>query len=124
MNLSNQGNHKGENKMLKVVRNSPEVKDVNGFSTNEMGWVVVTENKTRVSSNIHYSFKGACREIRRLEKNHYAQKETRLQEMLSYIDLDEMLDTLNKKCGNGQPLTLQEKQAIRFMVEELSKAVR
>ena len=111
-------------KMLKVVQNSPEIKDGNGFSTNEIGWVVVTENKTRVSSNIHYSFEGACREIRGLEKNHYAQKETRLQEILSFIDLDEMLDTLNEKCYNGNPLTLREKQAIRFMVEELSKAVR
>ena len=51
-------------------------------------------------------------------------KETELQEILSFFDLGKMLDILDEKCGNGKPLTLQEKQSIRFMVEELSKTMK
>ena len=109
--------------MLQIVQNNTMIKDDNGFISSASGWVVVDGNKIRVSSLFHHSFNSAWKELDELKSNH-AQKETKLQEILSFIDLDEMLEALNEKCGNGQPLTLREKQSIRFMVEELSKTMK
>jgi hypothetical protein len=105
--------------MYSIVRNNTVIKDNDGFISNSQGWVIVNENDMRVSALIHKHYGTAIAELESIES-----QDSKLQDILEEYDLQEMLDTLNDKCGNGKPLTLNEKQAIRFMVEQLNRAMK